>query len=281
MTRALAVLDCLEEEGELTLAEIGARIGTQAANAHKLVLHLQEAGLVELNPLTRRYRLSVGRLAALASGALASRNPWEALRTSVPSLAASTGLPGLIAVLVGGRVVYVEQFRGAARALGRAFPAHATALGKAILAALPAGDRERLLPELALDAWTPKTITSRPRLEVELALTAERGWAIEDGELDLPRRSIGAPIRDRTGTVIAAIGIGGEASAIPDDRLDELGAAVVAEAARVSTDLGSSTDRPTPTRLDVELLGAVEPPPVLLDVETTPAPSGLTTEPRK
>ena len=63
-------------------------------------------------------------------------------------------MPGLIAVLAGGRGVYIEQFRGPERALGRAFPAHATALGKALLAEAP----QAVLDELVLDPWTERTI---------------------------------------------------------------------------------------------------------------------------
>ena len=97
-------------------------------------------------------------------------------------------MPGLIAKLVGSRAVFVEQVRGPSDAAGRAFPAHATALGKALLAEAPTS----VLDEVVLDAWTTRTITDRHELEADLALTRERGWALEDGELDLTRRSIGA-----------------------------------------------------------------------------------------
>ena len=90
-------------------------------------------------------------------------------------------MPGLIAKLVGSRAVFVEQVRGPSDAAGRAFPAHATALGKALLAEAPAS----VLDEVVLDAWSARTITDRPSLEEDLARTRERGWALEDGELDV------------------------------------------------------------------------------------------------
>ena len=261
LEQALQILAALEVDPELTLPELGERIGTQTPNAHKLVLHLVDAGLVEASPLPKRYRLPPRRLGELSARALASLNPWEELRQVVPGLKASTGMPGLIAVLSGGRAIYVEQFRGPARALGRAFPAHATALGKAVLAFLPAATREVVLSELVLDAWTPKTITDPDRLRSELAVIAERGYAIEDGELDGPRRSVGAPVRDHTGAVIAAIGVGGASADIPEARIAPLAEIVIAEAERVSAALGASGIAATPERtLTVEVLGAVEPP---------------------
>ncbi|WP_217913792.1 IclR family transcriptional regulator [Miltoncostaea marina] len=262
LEQALQILAALESEPELTLPELGQRIGTQAPNAHKLVLHLVEAGLVEASPLTKRYRLAPARLAELSARALAGLNPWEDLRQAVPALKAATGMPGLIAVLSGGRAIYVEQFRGPARALGRAFPAHATALGKAILAFLPESAQEIVLSELVLDAWTPRTITDLDTLRSELAVVAERGYAVEDGELDRPRRSIGAPVRDHTGAVIAAVGVGGAKASLPDARLDEIAQAVVDEAERASAALGARGLAAMPARtLEVEILGAVEPPP--------------------
>src|SRR5680860_1306959 len=108
--QTLQVLAALEAEPELTLPELGEQIGTQTPNAHKLVLHLVEAGLVEASPLTKRYRLAPRRLGELSARALAGLNPWEELRQVVPGLAKSTGMPGLIAVLSGGRAIYVEQF---------------------------------------------------------------------------------------------------------------------------------------------------------------------------
>ena len=261
LEQALQILSALEEEPELTLPEIGARIGTQTPNAHKLVLHLVEAGLVEASPLTKRYRLAPRRLGELSARALAGLNPWEALRPVVPGLKESTGMPGLIAVLSGGRAIYVEQFRGPERALGRAFPAHATALGKAILAFLPEPTREAMLAELVLEPWTPTTITDHERLREELAVVAERGYALEEGELDGPRRSVGAPVRDHTGAVIAAIGVGGAKAILPRAKTAAIAGIVVAEAERVSAALGASpVPAPSARTLTVEVLGAVEPP---------------------
>ena len=261
LEQALGVLELLAERPELTIPEITEHLGLQVPNAHKLIVHLQEAGLVETGVISRRYRLGARRLGELTTKALAGLSPWEVLRESVPRLQETAGTPGLIAVLVGGRAIYVEQFRGPARALGRAFPAHATALGKALLAALPPTAEAAVLSELVLDAWTPRTLVDSGALAAELAATRERGYAIEDGELDLRRRSVGMVVRDHTGAAMAAIGVGGFASDLPDDRILEVAGAVSAEARRISQALGAGPliELP-PRRLEVEVTGAVEPP---------------------
>jgi IclR family acetate operon transcriptional repressor len=266
--QTLAILDLLAERPDLALPEIAEKIGLATPNAHKLILHLQEAGLVETGLIDKRYRLGARRLAELTERAIAKQNHWEAFRASVEGLRERTGMPGLIAKLVGSRAVFVEQVSGPSAAAGRAFPAHATALGKALLAEAPAS----VVDEVVLDAWTAKTITDRGKLEEDLALTRARGWALEDAELDLTRRSIGAVVRDHSGVAVAAVGIGHLATRFPDEELPALAEAVIAQATRISEALGGALGALGPPRLDITVTGAVEPP--VPPVARTDTPDG-------
>jgi DNA-binding IclR family transcriptional regulator len=266
--QTLAILDVLAETPDLALPEIAERIGLATPNAHKLILHLQAQGLVETGYVDKRYRLGARRLAELTERALSQRSDWEAFRVSVEGMREATGLAGLIAKLVGGRAVFVEQVRGPSHAAGRAFPAHATALGKALLAEAPSA----VLDEVVLDAWTERTLTDRRRLDEDLARTRERGWALEDGELDLSRRSIGAVVRDHQGTAVAAVGIGHVLEHLPDEDLDELAGAVVGQAEAITAALGGALGALAPPRLEVQVLGAMEPP--VPPVPRTDTPDG-------
>jgi DNA-binding IclR family transcriptional regulator len=266
--QTLQILDVLAESPGLALPEIAERIGLATPNAHKLILHLQEASLVETGLIDKRYRLGARRLAALTERSLSTLSHWEAFRASVPALLALTGMHGLVAKLVGSRVVFVEQTRGPDLALGRAFPAHATSLGKALLAEAPAS----VLDEVVLDAWSARTITDRKELEADLAVTRERGWALEDGELDVRRRSVGAVVRDHRGTAVAAIGIGGLGKELSDERLPELVDHVLDEAQKVTDALGGALGVLAPPRLDITVTSAVEPP--VPPVPRTDTPEG-------
>jgi len=265
--QTLAILDVLAESPDLALPEIAERIGLATPNAHKLILHLQEAGLVETGLIDKRYRLGARRLAALTERAILTVSHWEAFRASVPALQELTGMHGLVAKLVGSRVVFVEQTRGPDLAAGRAFPAHATSLGKALLAEAPAA----VLDEVVLDAWSSRTITDRRELEADLAITRERGWALEDGELDPHRRSIGAVVRDHRGTAVAAIGIGGFTKELPDERLPELAGHVLGEAQKITDALGGALGTLVSPRLEITVIGAVEPPVPPVPRTDTPA----------
>ena len=276
--QTLAVLDLLAERPDLALPEIAEHVDLATPNAHKLILHLQEAGLVETGLVDKRYRLGARRLAELTERALSQRSHWEAFRASVEGLRERTGMPGLIAKLVGSRAVFVEQVHGPSDAAGRAFPAHATALGKALLAEAPAS----VLDEVVLDAWSARTITDRPELEADLAHTRKRGWALEDGELDMQRRSIGAVVRDHSGTAVAAVGIGHLATRFPDEKLPELAEAVIEQAKQISDALGGALGALAPPRLEVRVIGAMEPPvPPLPRTDTPQGRRPRTAAPRR
>jgi DNA-binding IclR family transcriptional regulator len=105
---------------------------------------------------------------------------------------------------------------------------HSTALGKAILAFLPDGERDRLLRGPLL-ARTERTMTDPDRLRTELGRVRERGVAEDRNENEVGARCLGAPIFDHRGMVIGAISV-----SAPESRLDDAQAAVVAEAVRAA-----------------------------------------------
>lgn len=262
LEHALSVLDVFAppERVELSLSEIAGELGLSEEYANKLLRHLEAAEIVVRHPGSGGWRLGV-RLLRLGGYALAALHPWEEFRPPLAALREETGFGGLIAVLSGGRAVHVDHFRGSDRALGRAFPAHATSLGKAILAALDPPARDAALGEVVLAPWTPRTLVDRAALEADLERTRERGWALEDGEYHEARRSIGAAVRDHSGAVVAAVGVGATLSAMPDGSIENIAAAVVAAADDVSRRLGAGAlPELPPWRPVVEVQAVMEPP---------------------
>jgi DNA-binding IclR family transcriptional regulator len=123
--------------------------------------------------------------------------------------------------------------------VGALQPAHATAMGKVLLAANRYAATE--LAEQGLARYTPSTIADWEMLSLELKDVLDRGWAVDVEELVVGEVSLAAPIDDRRGVTVGAIGISG-----PVERLTEAGAprtdlvSFVREAARaVSRDLGA------------------------------------------
>lgn len=280
LEHALSVLDLFRppDRGELSLSQIAEELGVSEEYANKLLRHLEAAGVVVRGPVSGAWRLGI-RLAGLGRDAIATLRPWDEFRPPLAALQERTGLGGLIAVLSGGRAVHIDHFRGPERALGRAFPAHATSLGKAILAELTDAERDAALGEMVLAPWTARTIVEREPLLADLALARERGWALEDGEFHEARRSVGAAVRDHTGAVVAAVGVGTTPSDLPDEALAEVAEAVVEAAAEVSGRLGAGTlpDLP-PWRPVVEVQAVMEPP---LEIRPAGAPEKPPPRPRR
>jgi DNA-binding IclR family transcriptional regulator len=121
--------------------------------------------------------------------------------------------------------------------VGALLPAHATALGKVLLAA-----SRYVVGELDdLTRYTATTIVDRAALEAELDVVGERGWAADVEELMGGVVSIAAPIQDRRGVTVGAIGITGpvERLTIAGEPLKDHVAFVRVAARAVSRDLGA------------------------------------------
>jgi DNA-binding IclR family transcriptional regulator len=108
-----------------------------------------------------------------------------------------------------------------------------------------------------LRSFTIRTITSLPALLSDLERVRERGFAVDDEELNLDVRCVAAPIFDMYGTPVASIGLSGPAARVGLARVDELGEQVRAAAVRITEEMGGHVPvtfgvRPTPPMEDHE-----------------------------
>jgi len=111
-----------------------------------------------------------------------------------------------------------------------------------------------------LASYTRNTITDLVDLEAELERIRDRGYAIDDEEYDEGLRCIGAPVRDHSGHVVAAVGIGGPVTRITPVRVDELAELVMAAARGLSRRLGAhQSGAYAPATLRVRTTPSVEP----------------------
>ncbi|WP_396909715.1 IclR family transcriptional regulator [Mycolicibacterium sp.] len=242
--RAVAILNAFTaEDHELGVTELAERLGLHKSTVHRFMVNLDAAGMVERNPRTGRYRLGM-RIFELGGLVKQRMNLWDEALPFLESLVRDTGETGHLAVLDGGEAIYIERVeaRRALRvpsAIGRGYPAHATNLGKVLLADLEGGRLAEIIQDRGLSAYTPHTIVDPAALELELAQIRERGFAIDNEEYDEGLRCIGAPVRDHSGSVVAALGIGGPVTRVTPARVEELSTLVMAAAAGLSRRLGA------------------------------------------
>lgn len=267
--RAVAILGSFQAETpELGVTEISTKLGLHKSTVHRFLVNLEDAGLVERNGRSNRYRLGL-RLFELGGLVLQQMNLWDEALPFLELLVRESGETGQLAVLDSGEAVYVERVeaRRALRipsAMGRGYPAHATSHGKLLLAYQQPEEVAQIVRQRGLGRYTPKTIVDEKALDAELARIREQGYAIDDEEYEDGLRCVGAAVFDHTGHAIAAIGIGGPVTRVTPARIDELAELVMRAAKGLSKRMGAeqagafvhpqlrvrttahpSTDRPT------------------------------------
>ena len=242
--RAVSILNAFSmDDPELGVTELADRLGLHKSTVHRFMVNLDAAGLVERNARTGRYRLGL-HVFELGALVMQQMNLWDEALPFLEGLVHDTGETGHLAVLDGGEAIYIERVeaRRALRvpsAIGRGYPAHATNLGKVLLADLSRERVEAIIAERGLAAYTPQTITDPAELEADLELIRRRGYAVDNEEYDDGLRCIGAPVRDHSGHVVAALGIGGPVTRITPERVEELGGLVMTAARGLSRRLGA------------------------------------------
>lgn len=112
-------------------------------------------------------------------------------------------------------------------------------MGRVLLAALPEPELTSYVDDITLEALTPNTITDPDTLRAELARVREQGFAVVDGEREEGVRSAAAPLRGRSGAVLAALNISVNAARISlADLRERCVPRVVATAEAISADIG-------------------------------------------
>jgi DNA-binding IclR family transcriptional regulator len=242
--RAAAILRLLSGRSRrLGVVEMADELGLSKGTVHGILRTLQHVGFVEQDPETGKYRLGAALLHMGSSYLDGNELRTRALNWS-DSLAARTQEEVRIGTMHDGRVLIVHHVFRPDDSLqtldvGALLPAHATALGKVLLAS-HAHVADELIAA-GLRSFTEFTVCDPQALRRELDQVRERGWAYEAGELDRLRGSIAAAILDRSGRTVGAMGIFGSPQRLFTGRLPrpELLTHVREHARAVSHELGA------------------------------------------
>jgi IclR family pca regulon transcriptional regulator len=242
LERGFAVLLAFDEDmTSPTLAELATKTGLSRPAVRRLLLTLQRLGYVE--NLGTRWTLTP-RVLSIGQHYTASKAMIELAQPHLLRLAERTSESASLAELDGHDVVYVarvpvRRIMSINVTIGSRVAAHATSMGRALLAWSGPERITRFLEEAPLPALTPHTITDPARLRAELARVREQGWAIVDGELEEGLISVSAPIRDRSGAVVAALASSTATGRRASQRLREETVPLLLEvAAAISAELG-------------------------------------------
>ncbi|WP_233213421.1 IclR family transcriptional regulator [Mycobacterium hubeiense] len=236
--RVALIMNSFDDPGKpLRLDQVVTRTGLPRSSVHRILKQLHGAGLLQhrpdgyclaASPLPMTRMVDHSRLRGVAS-------------LTLDRLHADTGLVVHLGVLLGGDVVYLDKVAGRNSALvptrvAGHTPAHASALGKAMLAQLPAEQVDAIVPE-RFRKRTPATIADLATLHQELSrIRSRHGLAYDNEEFAIGLASVAAPLRTPDGE-IAGLSLTG---AVPMHRLQRTAPFVMRAARHIAQQLGST-----------------------------------------
>ena len=247
LARAFSIMEEIARNRDgIALAELSKRVGLHNSTTFHLVKTLVSLGYVRQMKDSKRYR--IGRLLfALAASALDEVEMVNLATPILEDLSRETGESAHFSVRLGDAVVVLARTggKGAFQLIDRAGavrPAHCTALGKIMLAALTPDQFEQFVARADLKAYTTKSITTPEHLRREIAEVRRTGLAIDDGEFDAELRCVAVPVRDFSRQATGAIGISGPVWRLSIDGLQKRARVVRAAADRLSAEFGFAGD---------------------------------------
>jgi len=239
--RALTLLARLADGGETTLTTRAQAMEESPATRYRALFTLQKHGFAEMDAETQNWHIGPDAF-RVGSAFLRRTSLIERTRPVLRRLMETTGETANLGIAAGDHVLFVSQVETheTIRAFfppGTKSPAHASGIGKALLADL--GPR-RLAPILDAprEAFTPNTLVDRADLLADLDVIRSRGYSFDNEEKNLGMRCIAAPIRNAYGETVAGLSVSGPTHRMALDQVAAMAAHVMDAAAEVSQALG-------------------------------------------
>ena len=247
LERASLILDILGQSPQgISIKDLSDRMHLPKGTTHRLVSSLSYFGFVRQDQNTKNYFLGF-KLVELGNMLLGQLDLRKEAELFLRNLAQRTKETVHLVILDGNEIVYLDKLetephtgglRMASR-VGSRNPAHSCAVGKALMAYLPAEALARIVEEKGLPKRTGNTITDYNQLKEHMTLVRKQGYAVDDEENERGIRCVAAPIFNEAGKAVAAISVSGPAFRVTKKSVQEkLKKEVMETALRISQRLG-------------------------------------------
>jgi IclR family acetate operon transcriptional repressor len=244
LDRALDALEYVAEQGNVRVGQLCDDLKLPRPTAHRLLTVLVARGYLAHDAAAHVYEPGPAMMSMATNAASGS-----VVHHGAPALVRlrdATGETANLAVLRGGRMVYGATVDGTvfprmSVIVGQDVPAHAAAVGKAILAHLGDDERTRLVGPEPYKRYTEYTKQTREELDADLAEIAKRGYAVDNEEVDVDAVCIASVIFNQREEPIGAVSLSATTSRFPQDRWDQLGALVMECGSQLSKALQPSS----------------------------------------
>lgn len=222
LAKGIAILESFDAASpEMTLSEVARRVGLSPAAARRSLITLETLGYIGRSD--KRFHL-LPKVLTLSTAFYGSARVDELLMPDLREVVDRFGDASSVGTLNGTEVIYiahhsVQRARRATAVVGAHYPAHATSLGRVLMAALPDARLDALLARLEPQALTSRTITDPCALRETILQVRDQGYATTVDQLDYGITAIAVPIRARDGRTIAALNSSGYTGMVTPEQL--------------------------------------------------------------
>lgn len=239
--RALRILDLFtEDQPELKLTEISQAMGLHKSTVHGLLRTLAHHGYISQNVENGKYRLGL-KLVERGNLVMSTLDVRKVANKVLRQLADQFEESTHLVILDGIEGVYIDKVEGKKAIsmysrIGKRVPVYCTAVGKVLISERE--DIPQLIARLSLRPFTPNTITDPERLLQELEQVRKQGYALDNEEFERGMRCVAVPIRDMSGSIVAAMSVSGPVFRMDWKKMKGIVAALKAGAEEISREMG-------------------------------------------
>jgi len=244
---AIDILNLFDDmHPELGNSDIADLLGLPKGTVAGLVYTLKANNYLSQNPANKKYRLGL-KLTERAAVLLNQLDLRRVAERHLLRLHHWCDESVNLGIRENGEVVYIERLYGSKSLgirseLGKRAPLHSTALGKAMLAFLPADDLLAFLNSYAFTPVTARTITDPQRFLDDLNRIRQLGFSLDDEENEIGGRCVAAPVFDHLRRTVAAVSVSVPIQRLPVGQIHEWGSQVKETARLISQELGYQVD---------------------------------------
>lgn len=208
--RGLKVIEAMGQgPSRQTLGDVAATVELPRTAVRRFLMTLVDLEFVKTDG--KQYWLTP-KVLRLGLSYLYAQPYWRQAHMALEELGARIGQSCAISVLDDEDIVYVQRMHTKrilpmSPTLGSRLPAHAVSMGRVLLSGLPDAELDAYLQTAVLKNLTPATVVDRARLKEEIELARKQGYAWIDGEYDESIAGLAVPVRDKEGTIMAAINV--------------------------------------------------------------------------
>jgi IclR family transcriptional regulator, acetate operon repressor len=225
LDRGLFILETVARSSNpVGLGQLTTLLGVDRSSAFRLAATLKRRGFLA-NPAGRKDYILGPSIWRLARKYDWSRILVTLCHPHLRMLAEQSGETAHLAIREGRQALLVDHHTAPGQIIaisgqtGELVPLYCTAHGKALLADYGAAELQALFGAGPLQRYTPRTITTIPRLAKACAAIRESGFTVDDVEFQEGVRCLAAPIRDKDGAVVASIGISAPLIRLPREHV--------------------------------------------------------------